>query len=88
MPAQLRLTLTDEEAEALDAARGAATRTAYASLLIRRALSGDDLEALLRRVVSEEVTHVLLVSRAAVKDPGTDRSLAARNAIRNLPSMR
>jgi len=90
MPAQLRLTLSDEEAAALDAARGAATRTAYAGHLLRGVLLGDEdsLEALLRRVVGEEVTHALLTYRAATK--GTDHAEpdATHSAIRKLPPMR
>ena len=38
MSAQLRLTLSDEQADRLDAVRGPATRTAYAAWLLARAL--------------------------------------------------
>ena len=67
--------------------------------LVERGLDADDYEAILRRVlgellsedalrkiVSEEVVHALLLHAAATK--GADRNSGARDAIRNLPSMR
>jgi len=46
MTANLRLTLSDEQTEALDVMRGPATRTAYVMWLVERALVNRTVDAI------------------------------------------
>ena len=80
MPAHLRLTLSDDEAFGLDEIRGAATRTAYATLLLQRSLRNGGSGG--AELPEEKIQRILREELGALPDEDAIRRIV-RDAIRD-----